>query len=254
MNRPLAVTTLFLFAACSTPADSTGLLNGVVWMQTAAEREAACVQTYAVARAAVLARAAEPSPNGKPYAVIVDVDETVLDNAAYQARLVRDQRRYDEESWRLWCERAQAGAIPGAVDFARACHDRGVTVFYVTNRKEGVEAATRRNLANCGFPLDDRDGVDVVLTQTEKSSSKQARRDLVAAAHEVVALVGDDLNDFVDAEGSVAQRRLQVRRHAAEWGVRWFVVPNPMYGSWERAVIQDSDPVTGKFEALSPWR
>jgi acid phosphatase len=38
-------------------------------------------------------------PPGLPPALIVDIDETMLDNSPYQARLVRDGKSFDDASW-----------------------------------------------------------------------------------------------------------------------------------------------------------
>jgi acid phosphatase len=243
-------------AACAAAGDRTGLLAAVVWTQTAAEHDALCLQVYAEATAVVQA-APEPGTAAKPNAVIVDVDETVLDNAPYQARLVLDQQAFATPSWNAWCNEARAPAIAGAVAFAQVCHARGVTVFYITNRAAELEAATRRNLAAVGFPLDDRDGVDVVLCKgdVDSKASKVGRRQQVTASFEVIAVVGDDLNDFTQAEATVAARLQIVREHAADWGRKWFQLPNPMYGSWERAAVAgDNDAFAGKRGALLPMR
>ena len=245
-------------AACSAPRDRTSLLDAVVWTQTSAEREALCEQVFAAATAAMRARtqgSGDAGAGGKPWAVIADIDETMLDNSPYQAALVRDGAAFSPSSWADWCRRAQATALPGAVAFADACRERSVTVFYVTNRDAAVEADTRRNLAACGLPLQAGKGVDVVLCRGEVdgASGKQGRRDRVASGHDVVLWLGDDLGDFLEPAASVAQRQLQVREHRAEWGSRWFVLPNPMYGSWERALVgDDPDADAAKRRALAP--
>ncbi len=247
----VALIAILALAGC----DRTGNLNATLWTQTAAEHEALCLQVFATATQAVEKRVA--TPGDKPFAVIVDVDETVLDNSPYQARLVLDQEDYSAASWAGWCREARAAAIPGAVAFAQRCQQRGVRVFYVTNRTIEVEAATRTNLAAVGFPLADTQTIDVVLSRgdIDVKSSKVARRARVAADHEVIAMLGDDLHDFVDAEGSVEARRRVVSEHAERWGTQWFVLPNPMYGSWERTLTAGTkDAFVAKTMALRPER
>jgi acid phosphatase len=257
-RHPWTAAILLAAAACATSEDSTGLLNAVAWTQTAAEHDALCAQVFAAATAAVEAAAATARDRDrKPLAVIVDVDETALDNAPYQARLVLDQEAFDPASWSAWCTSAQAAAVPGALAFAQRCRAREVTVFYVTNRAAALEAPTRANLARLGFPLEDRDGVDVVLClgDADGKPSKAGRRARVAEQFDVVAVVGDDLHDFVDAPPSIAARRALVEQHAGEWGRAWFVLPNPMYGSWERAAKGEAATVlSGKRAALQPMR
>src|SRR5690606_11199373 len=134
-----------------------------------------------------------------PPAVIVDVDETVLDNSYYQARMIRDNTAYSEATWGPWVMEARATAIPGAREFAGYAAKKGVTIFYVTNRMSNLEEATRRNLAAEGFPLST--GVDTVLTRGERkewsASAKGPRRAHVASTHRILLLIGDDLGDFV---------------------------------------------------------
>src|SRR5918993_2245917 len=156
MNRFVLSTVLLLAAAgcaarssapAATPAASTAThenLNAVLWMQTALEFEAAAVQAYRLAILQRDAALADPrwtaaieqqgDPSQLPAAVIVDVDETVLDNSYYQARLIRDNRVFANDTWDMWVAEGRATAVPGALDFSRAAAKKGVTVFYVTNR------------------------------------------------------------------------------------------------------------------------
>lgn len=239
-------------------------LNAVLWMQTALEYEASAVQAYRLAAmqldlalkesawTAALEQTADASR--LPPAVIVDVDETVLDNSYYQARQIRDNSQFAADTWDRWCMEARATAIPGAPGFTQYAEQRGVTVFYITNRTTNVEDATRRNLAALGFPLSG--GVDTVLTRGERpewqASAKGARRAHVARDYRVLLLVGDDLGDFaVDASGTRQQRAARTAPQAEWWGRRWIMLPNPTYGSWERAVVGSAvDPVEAKRRAL----
>lgn len=239
-------------------------LNAVLWIQSALEYEATAVQAYRLAQlqldaalkdqawTAAIEQSADPG-SLRP-AVILDVDETVLDNSYYQARLIRDGTTFSEESWDRWCEEARAPAIPGAREFTQYAAERGVTLFYVTNRNAKVEQATRANLAAEGLPV--TADMDTVLTRGERpewtTSAKGPRRAHVARDFRVLLLIGDDLGDFlIDASGTPEARRARAEPYAAWWGRRWIMLPNPTYGSWERAIVgAAADPVAAKRRAM----
>ena len=176
----------------------------------------------------------------KPPAVILDVDETVLDNSESEERSIREGAVYSEARWAEWCHERKATPIPGALEFTRAAAAKGVAVFYVTNRDHALEPATRDNLAKYGFPLGA--GPDTVLTRAERpewASDKSSRRSLVARDFRILLLIGDDFGDFVTgARGTPAARRALDEANAAMWGVKWIALPNPMYGSWKTAAGQ----------------
>ena len=225
-------------------------LNAVLWMQTALEYEASALQAYRLAAMQLDAALADPrwtaaieqqaDASRLPPAVILDVDETVLDNSYYQARMIRDNTTFAAATWDRWVEEARATAIPGAVEFTRYAAGKGVTVFYVTNRTANLEAATRKNLAAENFPLST--GLDTVLVRGERpewsASAKGPRRASIARDYRILLLVGDDLGDFVvDPSGTPAERQTRAAAQSEWWGRRWIMLPNPTYGSWERAVI-----------------
>lgn len=239
-------------------------LNAVLWMQTALEYEALAVQAYRLAQLQLDAALADPAwtaaieqqgdASKLPPAVIVDVDETVLDNSYYQARMIRDNTAYATATWDPWVEEARATAIPGAVAFAQYAAQKGVTIFYVTNRTANLEAATRKNLAAEKFPL--LADVDTVLVRGERpewsASAKGPRRAFVARNYRILMLIGDDLGDFVvDASGTPAERRARGEAQSEWWGRRWIMLPNPTYGSWERAVLGSApDPIAARRAGL----
>lgn len=259
--RVLPVTALLLIlAACggtrppaTTPAARPpaaaphATLQATLWVQTAAEYRALTEQIYEnAARSLALALADsawtaldQPAEARRlPPAVIVDIDETVLDNSAFLARVIRRGGEFDPDLWDAWIAEAAALAVPGALEFAREAARRGVAIYYITNRDSLHEDATARNLAALGFPLDA--APDAVLTRGEREgwgSVKTSRRQAIAGHHRVVLLMGDDLNDFVDAQVSREARRAIVDDNGARWGVEWFVLPNPVYGSWEGALL-----------------
>ena len=194
------------------------LLNSVLWMQTGAEWRALTRQIYRQGErmldtaledgswTAALEQTEDPS--GLPPAVILDVDETVLDNSSFEAQLITQDTTFQTDPWNEWCRLEQALPIPGAVEFTQYAAERGVTVFYLTNRRHEVEEATRRNLEKHGFPLDPEE--DTLLTRAEREewdvSDKSGRRVEIASRYRVLLLFGDDLNDFVSRSRVLAGR------------------------------------------------
>ena len=237
-------------ATPTAPAASHEGLHATLWVQTAAEYHALALQPYAAARTQLDAALADPSWSADPEqlaaggyealppAVILDVDETVLDNSAYQARLIRDGTSYNTESWNAWVREVAATAVPGALAFTRAADSLGVAVVYLTNRRNEVEEPTRRNLLALGFPI--ATDFDAVLTRGDVSegSDKGPRRASVSATHRVLLNLGDNLGDFVsDDVPSPEAREQAMLDHADWWGERWFMLPNPQYGGWESALF-----------------
>ena len=223
-------------------------LRALLWFQTAEECRRIQLATFAAARVALEAALADAGRSALgqgaeaaslPPAVVTDVDETLLDNSAFEGGLLRSGETFNLRSWEAWVEARSATALPGALEFARFAAERGVTVFYLSNRDAPFETATRDNLAREGFPL--RADVDTVLLRGERpewGSDKEARRREVAATHRVLLLLGDDLNDFLSGVDSATPeaRRALADAHAGRFGVSWFLFPNPLYGSWERAL------------------
>ncbi len=238
-------------------------LQATLWMQTSAEYVAVTTGIYNSAREKlVLAlQDADWTASGEqtgdyqdlPPAVILDVDETVLDNSPYAARNIRKRESFSPDSWAQWCHEAQAEAVPGALEFTRFAARNGVAVFYITNRDSSLEGSTRQNLENKGFPLDPN--VDTVLTKGENpnwSSSKVERRRHVGENYRVLLLFGDNFNDFAPVrESSREERKKKVEDAAGLWGARWFLLPNPTYGSWERAlrITADRKDIKTYYEA-----
>lgn len=240
-------------------------LHAVLWMQTSAEYQMACRTAYRTAAAALEAALDDPKwtaaleqttlHDGMPPAIIVDVDETVLDNSAFEGRMVRDRSRFSPTLWEQWVATKSATAVPGALEFLRGAADRGVTVFYVTNRSAASEPATRANLESLGFPLSN--ATDVVLTEGENgwTSDKTARRTEIASRYRVLLIIGDDLADFMPgAKAPPEDRRRAASKYDDRFGRSWILLPNPVYGSWERALYPpdsaDDEVLRRKFAQL----
>ena len=225
--------------------DTHERLNAVLWMETAAEYWAASVAAYAAADRALDAAlrdrawtaAIEQTGNYEslPPAVILDVDETVLDNAPLQGQLVLDRRDYSQQYWEEWVRLAVGAPIPGAADFLASAAKRGVDLFFVTNRTAAEQDKTIEALVKAGLKASD---ANVLCTgENGWTSDKTARRAEIAKSHRILLLVGDDLNDFVStAKLTPDQRMALATTHRRRWGLQWIMIPNPVYGSWERAL------------------
>ncbi len=205
----------------------------VNWVQTSAEYRALCYQSFNLAKINLDAFLAT-YPGSKPVAIIVDADETIIDNSAYQAWLIGKDFGYSSKTWTPWMAAAEAKAIPGAVEFLNYAKGKGAEVFYVTNRKMVGYEGTEKNLKALGFPYVDKKHL-LVRTDT---SNKQPRRDMVAKDYEIAFLMGDNLNDFLSvfAKKSVADRAAEVDKINDMWGKKFIVLPNPTYGDWEGAI------------------
>lgn len=258
---------VLLLAACASapqkpgqgPAAKSGAddnLNAVAWTQTAVEHDLILRETYKVAREKLAAALADPAwdalphdervapPKNLPPAVILDIDETVLDNSPYQARLVRDGGMYNEVTWAQWCREASAKALPGAVDFTVYAHAHGVAVFYLSNRAKDLDKVTVANLRSAGLPVDNADrflGLGTVVPGCEQvGTEKGCRRRLIGEHYRVLMQFGDQIGDFVDVLANTPAGRTAVVAPYLDWfGDRWFVLPNPTYGSWEPALFNN---------------
>lgn len=243
MSRPFraVLAALLLVPACSTTSGSD--IHPVLWMRTSAEYEALCLQAFAMARASLDRALADPNwsacqeqgnPAGKPPAIIVDVDETVLSTTEQVARRVLSPDA-EEDFYTPWVTQASAPPLPGAKEFLTEVAERGVTVFYVTNRIDTMHDDTVLNLKNAGLPL--VEGRDTVLCYSN-TPDKGPRRAAVCKEFRVLLQIGDAGGDFVSsmAARTPAERRAIAAEFATWWGERWIVLPNPGTGDWLRAI------------------
>jgi len=204
----------------------------VLYQQTAAEVRALQYQTFNMAKP-VLDDALKLYKGKKKPAVVVDIDETILDNAQYQAQCILENFQYPVK-WDEWCLLGTAPAIPGAVDFLNYANSKNVAVFYVSNRKAHLQDATVKNLVAEGFP----NVKDPFLMFRHKESSKIGRRAEIEKNYEILMLFGDNLNDFSgDWEyKGIADRFKTTDDLKNLFGKKYFVLPNSTYGDWEGAI------------------
>jgi 5'-nucleotidase (lipoprotein e(P4) family) len=234
-------------SAASVTLPAHDLLNAVLYQQVAAEYRAASLQSFAQAKLALekniadksVTAAEEQSGNFQqlPPAVVVDVDETMLDNSAYQARLIKDGGMFADDTWTAWVNEAQAPEVPGAIAFSQFAAAKGVRVMYLSNRDVKSTEITRVNLDKVGFA--DAKGVDNFFFRDKANGfdTKGSRRAEIAKKYRIIMLIGDNLGDFTEQyKQSSAQRSQLIDDTAAWWGSRWIMLPNPSYGSWEQAL------------------
>ncbi len=224
-------------------ADNEYQVAAILFMQKAGEYRALTYQAFNLARWNLDAdfdkknvKKLPKIERKTPRAIVVDVDETVLDNSPQQAYNVKNRLPFDLKNWYAWGEMRSAKAIPGAVDFLNYANQKGVKVFYVSNRDEVQKQATIDNLKGAGFP--DATDETVLLRQTE--SSKEARRQSISAKYRIVLLMGDNLDDLsnVFERKAVDDRFAEVDKAREFWGKKFIVLPNAMYGSWESAIYE----------------
>jgi 5'-nucleotidase (lipoprotein e(P4) family) len=228
------------------PEDPPGRsLDANLFVQTSAEYRACCLQAYNLASLRLAAAVAKSTSPPNTLAVVLDLDETVLDNGAFQSMMIRSRLAYDQRLWDLWESEHwdKWELVPGAKEFILEAEKAGVHVVYISNRNEKFRPETKQGLERLGLPLVD----EAHLKLASDTSDKTARRTEAEKAHTVVLHVGDNLRDFDEAfrapklaadadaaalAAAIRHRKDAVDRHAKEWGDRWIVIPNPIYGEW----------------------
>ena len=220
---------MVMMSACST-TNQEHLTMATLWAQNAAEARALSYQAFNIAKMKLdkdLRRSSK-----KTRAIVVDVDETIVDNSPFQAQGITDNSSYPT-GWREWIDMASATALPGALEFLNYAHKRGVEVFYITNRKVVGFDATYKNLKDLGFPVKKEN-----MMLRLKDSSKKSRRADVLKNHRIVLLMGDNLGDFSEVFeiDNTADRNVVVDQNKNLFGSKFIVLPNVMYGNWEGAL------------------
>lgn len=234
-----------LLTACAAPKkleapQQAGLVNqgklfASAYMQRAAEYHALCLQAYNIARQRV-DEILQASSNSKPKAIITDIDETVLDNSADEVHRDLQGKPFDPAEWNKWTAMAAADTVPGALQFLKYAASKNIEIYYISNRDENDRTGTLQNLLRFNFP--NADNAHLLLRQN--TSGKEPRRQQVMTEHDVVLLLGDNLSDFSSLfDKKLYTERLQVtQQQAGEFGNRFIVLPNPIYGDWELALYQ----------------
>lgn len=213
------------------------LINAVTWYQHSAEMKAIYYQSFNLAKIQLLKNKAN-SENTKPKAVVVDIDETMLDNSPFEAKCIETGKPYSKESWNKWVSQIAAIALPGAKDFSKFAEENDIEIFYISNRSVKNFDVTLQNLKNEGFAF--ADSSHLLLKTNE--SSKKARRAIASENYEIILLIGDNLGDFSDIFEDRANNFGfdTVEKMKEEFGKRYIILPNPMYGAWEKAIYNNT--------------
>ena len=242
----------------------------VLYAQSSAEYEANNLQTFAGAKLALekalvnknwtAAIEQKEDFSEKPPAVILDIDETVLNNIPFQARAIIKGESYPN-GWVEWMLEEASTSVAGVSEFLKYADSKGIKIFYVTNRIAIAEEATRNNLKKLGLPFDtDR---DVLLMKNENgwTSDKVSRRELIAQDYRILLLIGDQLGDFIsldEATSGMDSRKEIAAKYEEMWGKKWFIITNPIYGRWEASIYNNEYPDTEselmqmRLKALKP--
>lgn len=209
------------------------------WYQTSGEAKALYIQGYNIATERL--KEYLKKPHEKPYSIVLDLDETVLDNSPYQAENIVKGVGYSSGTWDEWVKMKKAKAVPGAKEFLQFADKNGVKIYYISDRVESQLDATIENLKNEGIPVQSRE--NVLLKNKEDKSGKVNRREYVKKHTDLIMLFGDNLSDFdVFSSSSIEDRNKRVEELAAEFGDKFILFPNPMYGAFESAIYGGKFP------------
>jgi 5'-nucleotidase (lipoprotein e(P4) family) len=251
----------FMLCSSTLQANTHDNMNATLWYQSSAEFKASAIQTYQTATLQLPLAIADKSwtalTNQKenyqqlPPAIIVDIDETILDNSPVAAQSVLLNSGFDPKRWDQWVAMASAKAVPGAVAFVNTAESTGVKVLYISNRecekRAGSDdscpqkADTLRNLKAVGIEQIDASQIWLKSEQPLWSSEKESRRLLAAKDFRILMSIGDDFGDFLpDVKKNITpeQRSTLVDTYQNYWGTKWFVLANPTYGSWQTILEQ----------------
>jgi 5'-nucleotidase (lipoprotein e(P4) family) len=226
---------------------------GILWQQNSGEYSALCYQAFNAGKTYI---ASLPSLENK--ALVFDIDETVLDNSKYAAWMVATGNPWGNDTWEAWCKAGKACAVPGSLDFADYVAERGINIFYVSNRPHSTTESTIANLKNIGFHSADADHVFL----QENTSDKWPRLEKIRAlGYEIILFAGDSLEDF---DSATRKWTNQERRNWTNSGIESFgryriVLPNAVYGTFESAIVPNyyglslQEKARARLGSISAW-
>lgn len=221
--------------------ESDHLINATLWMQHSAEYRACCLQTYKLAKVA-LAENLKAKQTDKPAAVVLDIDETVLDNSYYEAYMAAEATSFSDSTWAIWTSKADATEVPGAIDFLKYAQSLGVEIIFISNRYPEELEPTMANMEKLGFP--EVPAENFLMKERDASSCKKERREKVSEKYEIIMLVGDNMGDhseIFDERKTKGDMLEETDAIIDLLGTRYIVLPNPTYGTWEKPILADKE-------------
>ena len=240
----------------------------VLYVQTSTEFAANNIQTFNNASKALdmalkdktwtAALEQKDSFVSKDPAIIIDVDETVLDNSSFQSRTILSGLSYPN-GWAKWVNESMATAVEGVYEFLHYANENDVKIFYVTNRLESFREPTIRNLKSLGLPFDDNLN-SLIMREDENVRDKTKRRKNIAEDYRIVLLLGDQLTDFISTKEAYvyhSDRKKLANKYSDMWGSKWFMITNPTYGRWELSIYDEmpkseEEAIQKRKETLNP--
>ncbi|MFC2103828.1 5'-nucleotidase, lipoprotein e(P4) family [Bacteroidota bacterium] len=211
------------------------LIMSTLWYQKSAEMKAIYHQCFYWAKLKIDMALASDIETKK--AVVVDIDETMLDNSPFETYCINTGKGFSRKTWSNWTVKIKAKALPGAIEFSNYAESKGVEVFYISNRSIDDFNVTLKNLRKEGFAFAD----SAHLLLKTNTSSKKTRRNIVKEDYEIILLIGDNLEDFSE----IFENRSTnfgfdlVEENKDKFGDVFILLPNPMYGSWENEVFNN---------------
>jgi acid phosphatase len=230
----------------------TARIGANIYLQTAAEYRACCSTIYKCAELRLQTILESSRPRAEMPAVVMDLDETVLDNSAFQTFLYKNNLEYTSDLWDDYEQNypQDVSLIPDVKHFIDRAEELGVTIVFISNRSELHRASTKSALDRLGIntsgPL-----VQLYMRPKDGNSDKSARRERAAAKYNVLMYFGDNLRDFSesfkaaslpmnptpdDCLKAIRQRQASTDDALCHWGLDWFAIPNPVYGEWESLI------------------
>jgi acid phosphatase len=274
-RRWLAAAAVAVFLAAPAGAQDAqrdDIVNATLWMQKSVEYKANSLALFAFAKIQLDKLLADKTFTSSPLdqkgdfsnlppAIVVDVDETLVDNSEYQGWMIAKGQTFSPKTWTAYVNSKTTLDIPGAVDFCKYADSKGVKVFYVSNRTAEEKPATKENMQKLGYPMGGN--VDTFLFAREKpdwGSAKSTRRAFIAKDYRIVMMLGDNFGDFLDAyRGTEAERLKAFNDNKERWGRDWIMLANPSYGSFESATFGHdfkksfAEQLKAKRDALKAW-
>lgn len=255
---------LFITVTCFAQSDlNKHTVNSIAWFQQSAEAKLCYLQTYNYAKIKLSEKIKNHKDSiqidvklSKKIAVVLDIDETVLDNSPYQTKLVKEDKQYNFANWKNWTDLSEAKALPGAIDFVKFAIQKGVEVFYISNRDTSEVQSTFVNLKKEGFPNIDENHILL----RSNSSDKSQRREIIAKNYEILLFLGDNLTDFKELYANRKNNGKElIDENQNDLLENFIMFPNPMYGEWEKALYNnkynqtDSAKIKLKLEKIQSY-